>query len=206
MDIFFGYLYTYAYVFFIILVSNIFKKEESSRKFIHIFVAFAWFIMNHYFKTSIHMIIPPISFIIINYISYKKNIFKTMERKKDNTLGTVYYAVSMSIMAIITYFYNDFLTCYALGLFIMALGDGLAPIVAKAFKSNVIYNNKTLAGSITIFVVCTILFVLTIKTTNYFYLVLCALFCTFIELYSKKGIDNILLPLASSFLVYILFF
>lgn len=206
MNTMYGYLFTYLYIFIIIFVSRFFKKEEHSRKFIHIFVAFAYFIIMHYLKNTIHSIIIPATFIIINLISYKFKIFKGMERAKNNSLGTVYYAISMTLLALITYFFHDFRDAYFIGFFLMAIGDGLAPIVASIIKTKRIINDKTLSGSITVFITAVILLLITLKNPNYLYLGLTALFATFIELYSKKGLDNILLPLSSAMLVYILFY
>jgi len=206
MDILKGYLFTYLYIFLIIIVSRLFKKEEYSRKFIHIFVAFAYFIINHYLKFSIHSIIIPATFILINFLSYKFKIFKGMERKENNTLGTIYYAISMTIMALITYFFHSFKDAYFVGFFLMAIGDGLAPIVANIIKTKPFVNEKTLSGSFTIFIVALVLLLITLKSPSYVYVLLTALFATFIELYSKKGLDNILLPLGTSMLVYILFY
>ncbi|MBO4245197.1 MAG: hypothetical protein J5892_00445 [Bacilli bacterium] len=206
MDILLGYVLTYLYVFIIIFISKLFKKVEYSRKFIHIFVAFAYFIIFYFFKCSFHIMIIPATFIIINFLSYKFNIFKGMEREENNTLGTVFYAISMTVLSIITYFFNDFRDAYFIGFFLMAIGDGLAPVVASLIKTKKIVNDKTLSGSLTIFMIAVLLLFFTLKSPNYVYLLLTAVFATFIELYSKKGLDNILLPLSTSLLVYILFY
>ena len=83
MNIFLGYLFTYIYVFFILIILGILKskkiiKEQTSRKLVHILMGFTWIIMNYFFKISIHMIILPITMVLFNYISYKFNIMKSM--------------------------------------------------------------------------------------------------------------------------------
>lgn len=204
MNILLGYFYTFGYIIAIILLSNLFKKKEYSRKFIHIGVSFVYFIMFHYFKYSIHLIIPPLIMIIINFLSVKFNLIKSMERD-NKSYGTVYYALSMFIMALITYFFNSFKTAYFVGMFTMALGDGFAPLIADGFKSKKIYKDKTLSGAITVFLFTAILILIALPKSNYIYIFLVSLFATYIELYSKKGLDNIFLPLGTSLLIYILF-
>ncbi len=83
MNIFLGYLFTYIYVFFILIILGILKskkiiKEQTSRILVHILMGFTWIIMNYFFKISIHMIILPITMVLFNYISYKFNIMKSM--------------------------------------------------------------------------------------------------------------------------------
>ncbi|MDD2409655.1 MAG: hypothetical protein PHD03_02935, partial [Bacilli bacterium] len=149
-----GYILTYFYLFLIIYISKILNEKfkidkKYTRKFVHIFVSFVWIIMYCYFKDSYHIIIPPLTFILINYISYKKDIFKGMEEKES--LGTIYYPISIFIMALLTYLNNEFYPYYAVAIFCMAFGDGIAPILANKYKSKVIYNNKTIFGTLTVF-------------------------------------------------------
>lgn len=136
MNIFLGYLFTYIYVFFILIILGILKskkiiKEQTSRILVHILMGFTWIIMNYFFKISIHMIILPITMVLFNYISYKFNIMKSMEQEKKESKGTIYYALSFVIMAIITYFYPSFLPFYGIGVFTLSIGDGLAPLATN---------------------------------------------------------------------------
>jgi len=153
--------------------------------------------MYYYFKDSYHIIIPPLTFILINYISYKKNIFKGMEEKES--LGTIYYPISIFIMALLTYINNEFYPYYAIALFCMALGDGIAPIIANKFKSKIIYNNKTIFGTLTVFIISIIITII----FNYYFelsfdilkILLIGLSAAILELIGIKGLDNLTLPL-----------
>lgn len=204
-----GYIFTYLYIFTIIgLSSLIYKKGNGkyTRKIIYIGVAFFYIISYKYFGTTIHMIIPPLSFIILNYISYKKSIIKSME--ENNSPGTVYYALSVFILALITYFRNDFYPYYGIGLFTMALGDGIAPIISSFIKSKKIYNDKTLAGSITVLIVSIIVgcifnqfFILNFKIWE---IIIIGIISSLLELLGKKGIDNLTLPLGVSIVSFVL--
>ena len=72
----------------VIIAAKFFEKEneETSRKFIHIMLSNWWFIAMYFFKDPIWAAVGPASFIIINYLSYKKNLIKVMERDKPDGL------------------------------------------------------------------------------------------------------------------------
>ena len=206
-----GYLFTYLYIIFILLFTIFLNKKynvkkDITRKIIHILVTFSWIIMNYFFKYTYHMIIPPLTFIIFNYISYKYNFLKSMENSESK--GTIYYPVSVLLMAIFTFYNNNFAPAYAIGLFCMGLGDGFAPLIANSIKSKKIINNKTVSGSISVLIITLIV----VLIFNYYFNLNFSLFefltiaviATLIELIGVKGLDNLYLPLGISFLVYIL--
>ncbi len=164
-----GYIYTYLYLFLVLLISLILNKyfkvrTKITRKLVHIFICPCWIIMYHFFGTSIHMIIPPITFIIINYLSYKYSLIKSVE-DGTKSLGTIYYPISVVIMALVSYYVHSFYYAYGIGYFCMAFGDGFAPLVAGYLRSRKIYNNKTLVGSLTVLIIS--LIVLCISTIIY---------------------------------------
>ncbi len=204
-----GYIYTYLYIFLVLGISGLLYKKGNgtyTRKIIHIGVSFFYIIFYKYFGTSIHIIVPPITFIILNYISYKKGTFKSMEEEKSP--GTVYYAVSSLIMAVITYFYPNFYPYFGIGLFIMAFGDGLAPVVGKNIKSINIYNDKTLAGSLTVVIISLIIVLIfnNIFGLNYniWKIIVISLVSGFLEILGKKGLDNLTLPLGVALTSFVL--
>ncbi len=196
MNIILGYLFSYVYIFLILFITSLLSKKncnkEISRKLVHIFVSLTWFIMIYYFEFTIHLVILPFTFFILNIISYNKNIFKGMERDVKDSYGTILYPLSMVIMSLVTYINNDFLISYGVSLFIMAFGDGLAAITGKYIKSNVIINNKTIIGALTVFVISII--ILAMFNYNLVNAVVIALVATVLELIGKKGYDNIILP------------
>ena len=69
----------------------------------------------------------------------------------SGNLGTIYYPISVFIMALVTYFVPEFYGAFGVGLFCMAFGDGFAPLVAGYLKSRQIYNHKTISGTATVF-------------------------------------------------------
>ena len=207
-----GYILTILYVLFILGIGGLLKKknlinEEGSRKLVHIFVSLAYIIMYKTIGISIHMIIIPIIFIILNYISYKKNLFEGMEISSRKSLGTVYYPLSMTIMATITYFENSFYPYYGIGLFIMAFADGIAPLVADKIKTKTLLNtNRSISGSLTVLII-SILMLIIFKSIfnlnlNILNIVVLGLVSTILEFIGGK-FDNLILPIGISIISYL---
>ena len=202
-----GYILTFGWVFLILGVTLILKKktgadDEVSRKIVHISVAFAYIPMYFCFGASWHLVVPTAVFIVLNAISYRQGLFAAMERTDESkkSLGTVYYAVSMTVMAALCLWSPRCLPCYAMGLFCMALGDGFAPIFGSIRKGNrVLLGQRTLYGSISVFVVCLIV---AFAVNALFHMgmplwapLVIAVVATVLELVSGRGLDNLFLPL-----------
>ncbi len=157
MNIAIGYCLSYGYLFFVIFGIGTLKKilkfsTETSRKLIHILIGFTWIILYNYLKNTIHFIIIPLSFIIINALSYKFKIFKMYEREsnKKNHYGTIYYAIAMTIMATLSFFNEQLLLPYGLSVFVLSFGDGAAALFGTAIKKHnpKITKEKSLIGTL----------------------------------------------------------
>lgn len=214
-----GILISYLYIALVIVGAKIFEKngKEASRKFIHIMLGNWWFIAMFFFTNVWFAIIGPATFVIINYLSYKKNIIKVMERDEQDGLGTVYYALTLLILAIFSFgiFKNPLL-----GLvpnLIMAYGDGFAAIIGKSAKSKRYKlgdSKKSLAGSLTMFVISTVLIAGYLMYTNQgifwqsahwpLISIMMAFCITAIEAISSKGTDNITVPLSTLILLILI--
>ena len=207
-----GILVSYLYIVLVIIGARIFEKKgkEASRKFIHIMLGNWWFIAMYYFTNVWFAAFVPATFIIINYMSYKKDIIKVMEREKQDGLGTVYYAISLLILVIVSFGIYDMPSLGLIPNLVMAYGDGLAGLLGKMIKSKkykLSDSKKSVAGSITMFVISTILIggylafwhPTVFWVTPHWTLVsaLIGFAITAIEAVSVKGTDNITVPLGT---------
>ena len=99
MLIFVGYLLIFIYIFLLIFVLGPLIKGkynlETSRKFIHICLFFVWVLIDIFMKNTVHQFIVPIIFLILNILSYKYNIYKSVERIEKNHYGTIYFALAI---------------------------------------------------------------------------------------------------------------
>ena len=217
MNNFWGIVVSVIFMVIIFISAKVFDKvgKEASRKYIHIMLSNWWIIAMVFFTNLWWASVLPAMFIVINYISLKKDVIKVMEREEGDenkdSFGTVYYAISLFILALITFgpMHNPLVGLC--GIIVMGYGDGLAAVIGKAIKSKeykVGSNTKSVAGSLTMFVVT----LLVVAGFFYYFTVphwiLKSIFIsaliTIIEAISIKGTDNLTVPLLTSFLVYLM--
>lgn len=204
-----AYVYVFAVIFSAKLVEH--KGVEVSRKYIHIMLSNIWIIIMIFFDNVYLLSIVPFSFVILNYISYKKNLIKVMERDTNSQdgLGTVYYAISILIICIISYGILKNPIMGLPGILIMGYGDGFAAIIGKSVKSKsykIGNSSKTLAGSATMLVIAFIIFAVFLYGINLWWLkaLIASILITIIEAISIKGLDNITVPIISTLMVILI--
>ncbi len=203
-----GIVVSYLYIGLILVGAKLFEKrgEEASRKFIHIMLGNWWLIAMYFFTNVWFAIFVPITFVIINYVSYKRGIIKVMEREQQDGLGTVYYAIALLILAIVSFGIYQKPILGLVPNLVMAYGDGFAAVVGKWIKSKTYQigeTKKTLAGSITMFAISLICIGGFLIATTTFALwqiivisIVMASIATIVEAISGKGIDNISVPIS----------
>lgn len=210
----YGYIASTIYIGLVFALAKILGRfgKEASRKCVHILLANWWIIAMMFFTTPIYAAIMPAVFIIVNYLSHKYKIIKMIERDKeeDDTLGTVYYAVSLTILSLLTFGPMGDPIIGLAGIFTMGYGDGLAAIIGKKVKSTtykVGNSTKSIAGTSTMFIISTIIssLILFYMGASYWILkaILVAIIATFTEAVSAKGTDNITVPILVSGLIYL---
>lgn len=212
-----GLILSYVLVFAVIGLSSFLQKkgiikEEGARKFIHIGVSNWWILAILFFKGDYALwfaIIAPITFIILNYLSYRLDLIKAMERGGKGSLGTVYFPISLLILVIISFGVLNRPEFGAFGILILGYGDGLAAIIGKSYGKKELMHGKTLEGTLTMFLasllVSLILVFVFLNGFNSIYIAfILAVSATVIELYSPKGLDNLTVPLGSSVILYLL--
>lgn len=211
-----GLITSYVLIFVIIGISTFLQKkkvlgDEGARKFIHIGVSNWWILAMIFFEGAQgiwYAIIPPITFIILNYLSYRLNIVKAMERGGKGNLGTVYFPISLLILVIISFgvLKNPYIG--AMGILILGYGDGLAAVIGKKYGKHTIASGKTIEGTMTMFVAS---FIVAVVITNMLYPLLLALLialgvalvAALVELYTPRGLDNLSVPLFVSLVFYL---
>ncbi len=210
-----GFILSYVMVFIVIGTAGLllhFKvvSAEVARKVVHIGVSNWWLLAMYFFTGPFWPALGAASFIIINFISYKKHIFKAMEApEKKKNLGTVYFPISLLILSLLCF--GDTMPPYtgALGILVMGYGDGMAAIIGSQFgkrKFSIAGSKKTLEGTFTMFVVswCVLYIILTYYNPSIAFSasLACAAVATFAEAFTPFGLDNISVPLATSFVFY----
>ncbi|MGQ9706145.1 MAG: diacylglycerol/polyprenol kinase family protein [bacterium] len=218
-----GLFISYIFVFLIIVVSYILRKrgisDKTARKVVHIGVG-NWIILALFiFKDWFFAIIGPVSFIVLNYFSYKKNLFGgSMELDEKRTLGTVYYAIALSILVFFFWFVRNgsYKWVASLGVLSMTWGDGMASVIGQRWGRlsggfKLAGNEKSYSGSIAMFVFSFIpLFLVMIGFGElpfraFVSSVMMAVIATFVEAITSLGLDNLTVPISVSFIYYVYF-
>ncbi|MBN1351029.1 hypothetical protein JXJ21_16530 [candidate division KSB1 bacterium] len=206
-----GVILSFVFVFAIILLATIIQKifnlsAEFSRKIIHIGVGNWIFFIPFFFDTLSFAIIPPIAFIVINFISYKYKIFRAMELDDKNP-GTIYYAISLAFLTILTFSRLPLLLYPYLGILAMCWGDGLAAVVGRRYPVKVLRNGKSLGGSAA-FLVSTLIsffiYLAILGELNTGTIVLLAVAGMLVEFFSPKNLDNLTVPLIIGILGFLI--
>ncbi|MBQ9071124.1 MAG: DUF92 domain-containing protein [Clostridia bacterium] len=212
--IFWGYIgalsYGIACLFLSLLAYKLGIPKKYTRKLVHILVGFEWVILYHLMGVGLHFVAVCVIFTALLAIAYKKNLMMMISSDSDNAPGTVYYGVSMTVMAIISMLLDGFVFAFGIAVFCTSIGDGLAGVIGASVKKRnpKIYENKTLFGTLAAFVfslVSTLVFSEIYDISlGFFNILAIALFATGLELITKFGLDNISLPLGTAALSYAL--
>lgn len=202
-----GYLFAFGYVLAVILLSLIAYKlgmqKKYTRKLIHIMIGFVFVILNSYIGTgSLHFLAVCLVCLLLLAIDHRRHLLPHMSSDGDNSPGTVYYAVSMSIMALASYFAPESLTLpFGIAVFCTSLGDGLAGVVGQAITryNPRIWRSKSLYGTVTNLLVSSIgTYLLTLSLDlplAFWHCAVIGVIATVLELVSSRGLDNVSLPL-----------
>lgn len=206
---------SYAYVFGVIAIAELLRRLgkrplEFTRKFIHIGVGM-WSIGTvALFETWPLAIIPPLTFVLINALSYWRGIIQAMESEERGNLGTIYFPIAFA--AAIYAFWGQPLLLVAT-LMPLTWGDAMAAIVGRRFGHytfSVGGRTRSLEGSLAmlfwswiatsaaLFGIPYLLGLLYVSPLlALIYGAVVAIVCTLVEALSPWGIDNLTVPLAA---------
>ena len=205
---------SFVVIFMVLGVAAFAKKQgwalETCRKLVHILVS-NWIILALFvIEQTWAVLIVPASFVVLNYLSYRKGIFKGIEREEDNTPGTVWYAVTLLILSAVGWSLGVPWVA-ACGILAMGYGDGFAALVGERWGKHHFpapYSKKTVEGSLTVLffsglsvgVLC-LIFAPQIALPAAFVGGVAAMAA---ELYFSRGLDNLTLPLSVSLVVLLM--
>lgn len=206
----FWFFFSFAYIGLLALLGLVFyqclhMKNESVRKFIHIFTSNWVFIVFYGMDSPFWMLLGPFLFIIINtvFIYGGFGSFLGMDdRKRDN--GLIYYPISLFFLIVLNLSgYIEEQNVIA-GILIMGWGDGLAAFIGTLLghHSYRVFSRykKSVEGTVTMMFVSLAVILLSTSTPWYFAIVV-ALIASILENVTPLGIDNITVPIISSILL-----
>ncbi len=194
------------------LVSRFVKNPEVVRKIVHIgtghVILLAWWLD----IPAIVGITASILASIITLCSYLWPILPGINSVGRQSLGTFFYAVSIGVL-VAWFWYLQLPQYAAIGIMIMAWGDGLAALVGKRFgqhKYKIFGAQKSWEGSLAMTLASYIVSSLILWGTQgniwqtWVISLIVSVIATALETFSFLGIDNLTVPLASAGLAFIL--
>ena len=135
-----SYLYAFGLLFIVEAIGKRLKwRQAFTRKIIHIGAGmWIWGILA-LFDTWTIGIIPFATFIVLNYVFYRFQIFKAMDAV-DSSPGTVYFAISITVLFTLLWRTGgtlDRVPIAAAAVMAMTWGDGLASIVGQKYGKHI---------------------------------------------------------------------
>jgi phytol kinase len=126
-------LIAFFYVALVLGISEILRRVarvsvDWTRKFVHIAVGMIAFPLVLLFQSWQWAFIPPLVFIVVNYVSYRRQIFAGMETGARGQLGTVYFPISFAILIPLLWSQPALLVA---SLMPMVWGDAFAALVGQ---------------------------------------------------------------------------
>ena len=185
------------------------NDPELTRKVVHIgsgnVILLAWWIdISRAVIVSAAIIAAAIAI-----ISYLIPILPSIESVGRKSFGTLFYAISMGILA--ACFWSEHPQYAVIGILVMAWGDGMAAIVGQRFGKHqyrVGQIVKSWEGSLAMVGAALIVTAAVLLATEgncwqtWTISLLVAVVATILEAFSKLGVDNLTVPLASGFLCF----
>lgn len=208
-----GLLVEILYIFFIIILITIFLKKGKltnyeSRKLIHIGLSNTFLIACIFFDNYLYAALLPLLFIFINYYSYKNKTITAIEIDRKEGLGTVFYALSLFVLTLFLFITKRYLYIGILTTLILGYADGLAALIGTKIGKRTFKNNKTLEGSLIVFIVSYLISYFVLSLNDYDSIFRCsfiiASYSCILEVLFSKGFDNLILPIILPIIIYLL--
>lgn len=210
-----GLLLSYALIFGFIGVATLLLKKGvlqpyATRKVVHIGVAHWWLLYMAFMDSPWIGLIGPVTFIVINALSFKLKLFKAMEDPEPSrNLGTIYFPVALLGLIALSSF--GFMERWQAGVGAMVLGwgDGLAAIVGKRWGKTPILifgQTKTIPGTLAMILgaagATAAMSLAFDPGLDVWSLILRAgsvgFFAALVELCTPRGLDNLTIPILTA--------
>ena len=209
-------VYLYVAIIFVVAEKVLKTRPEVSRKFLHIMVGNMIFAMPFFSDhwVMVWFLTLPITIVLFFLTEYSPIKIDNSVTESGHALGLFFYA---GIWTVLIAVFSKQLWIVALAIVPMVYGDGFAALIGQKFgriKYKVFGGEKSLEGSLTMFVVTTVMsvFVWMVFATigypnmpqfNLWAILGISAVATVCEALSYGGIDNLTVPALTSILYYL---
>ena len=217
-------VYIYVAIIFVVAEMVLKARPEVSRKFLHIMVGNMIFAMPFFSDpwVMVWFLTLPITIALFFLTEYSPIKIENSVTESGHALGLFFYAGIWTILiAVFTMIApakdpKFFIWIVALAIVPMVYGDGFAALIGQKFgklKYTVFGGQKSIEGSLTMFVITTVMSVFvwmvfasigcTMPQFNIVYIISISAVATACEALSYGGIDNLTVPAVTSILYYL---
>lgn len=202
-----GYVVNFVYAAILIVVGELLHKKlhvekEVARKLEHIGASGSWLISYFFFGLTPHLIIfNALGAVMLTVIALTGAMSSIEREDTDKSYGLIWFGWGTFVVAVTAYLIKPELFVYGgIAYYSLALGDGLAPLVARLFNKNpklnpVVHGKKTLWGMIAVYVITmlvAVVFNYAFKLNfNWLYIISVGGLACNAELYGENGFDNL---------------
>ena len=198
------------FIIFSLIISNYAHRKgllssEKNRRLMHATVGIIMSFSTIIFSSKFIPSILAIAFVFFNIIAFKSKLLPGIHSQKRKSYGTIYFPLSYLIVSYLFWEKNEFLI---LSLLILAISDPIAAHIGSKkgsiWKFRVWYDYKTISGTIAFFTSSILILIIgNIFILKYnlidsiSFILITATFATISEITSKKGTDNLSIPIIS---------
>ena len=183
---------------------NLFAPDEI-RRLVHATVGLIMSFSTIIFSSKFPPLFLAIIFIFFNMIAFKSKVLSGIHSQKRKSYGTIYFPLSYLIVSCLFWEKNEFVI---LSFLILAISDPLAAQIGSKknsiWKFKVWHDYKTINGTIAFFTSSILIliigniFILEYKLIDFIiFVIITSIFATISEITSKKGTDNLSIPIIS---------
>lgn len=201
-------LISFVYVFLILGLAEALRRAlrlgvEFTRKVVHIGVGMWAFGTAALFSSAWAAIVPPAAFVLINYASYRLNLFRAMESDDKSNVGTIVFPLAFIAMTLI--FFDRSKALFVASLMPLTWGDSFAAIVGRRWgrhRYTVAGATRSWEGTLAMLALSFVSVALALLAFGWpadsalLYAVLMAVVAALAEAVSPAGLDNLTIPAA----------
>lgn len=175
-------------------------RAEITRKIAHVLSAITLAILP-IFMSILDISIIALIFIIVLIVSFRLKVFRSIHSVKRKTYGEILFPVG--VLAVFIFSRN--VMVFEVAMLILGFSDTAAELIGKKFgKAKYLNNHSTIIGSIAFFsVTIIILSIFNGIGLSFADKIIIGVILTIVEAISNYGIDNLLIPLFFSALIFL---
>ncbi|MDB4940384.1 MAG: vte5 [Candidatus Doudnabacteria bacterium] len=180
-------------------------KHEYSRKTTHVISGICVLIAPNFIDKNQILTLAAL-FAVLSVVSKYLAFFPSIQNVGRKTLGEIYFPIGVGIAAYL--FLPKDLTAFQFGILVLTVSDTLAAVVGKAYGKHKLFNGKSIEGTAAFFLSTLIIFTFFIAINSIAIIplwvgLLIALIMCLAELAFGAGLDNLILPALSAYLIKI---